>query len=102
MRTTQGRSARLGELAWVLGRGYGYSGGQVEHAIRQYMKMAELVTDRPAVAAGLALMALGGDFADGAIAHQGRMLGGEVFATFDRSAGRLLGGSGYKVMSPGS
>jgi len=88
------------EMAWVLGRGYRYSGRQIEIAIRQYLTMAELVTDRAAVEAGLAVMALHGDFADGAMAAQGRVLGGEVFVTFDKGAGRVLGQLGYRVVHP--
>ncbi len=88
------------ELAWVLLRGYRYSREQVILAISQFLEVSVVVTDRPAVEAGLALLARGGDFADGAIAHQGRALGGQVFATFDATARRLLASQGYETVSP--
>ncbi len=37
-----------------------------------------------------ALVAAGGDFADGVIAHQGQWLGGDTFVSFDRQAVVLL------------
>ena len=52
------------------------------------------------IAAGLAVLDLGGDFADGAIACEGRLSGGEVFMTFDRAAFKKLKLLGEKVASP--
>jgi predicted nucleic-acid-binding protein len=40
--------------------------------------------------AGLALLEAGGDFADGAIAYEGELLGGAKFVTFDQQAAKLL------------
>ena len=54
--------------------------------IRGLIDVANIVVDRPAVEAGLALLDRGGDFADGVIAHQGYELGGEVFVSFDKKA----------------
>jgi len=75
------------------------------------VKVAESVTGAccrgPSVAAGVvfclrlnitadtnvlvrALVAAGGDFADGVIAHQGQWLGGDTFVSFDRQAVVLL------------
>jgi hypothetical protein len=42
--------------------------------------------DRAAAEAGLTMLAAGGDFADGVIAFEGRRLGGDIFASFDRGA----------------
>lgn len=42
--------------------------------------------NRPAVETGLSLLDAGGDFADGAIFHEGEWLGGEIFVSFDRKA----------------
>lgn len=67
------------------------------------LEQAELVasasvrTDRPAVRAGLQLLAAGGDFADGVIAYGGRQLGGDQLATFDQEAARLLVAAGEPV-----
>lgn len=43
------------------------------------------------------MMDAGGDFADGAIAFEGRRLGGEVFVTFDKQAAQLITADGGKV-----
>ena len=76
----------LCELAWVLTRSYGVRNADVAAAIRGLIDVANIVVDRPAVEAGLALLDRGGDFADGVIAHQGYELGGEVFVSFDKKA----------------
>lgn len=88
------------EFAWVLGAGYRYKREQISIAIRQYLQADTVVTDRQAVEAGLAFLALGGDFADGAIAHQGRHLGGVYFASFDNEARKHLSRLGYLTISP--
>ena len=59
---------------------------------------AQLILDRAAVEAGLALLEAGGDFADGAIAFEGRRLGGEIFATFDKKAAALLKATGQSCL----
>ena len=74
------------EFAWVLKRGYGYGTGDIAAAIEAIAEVDTVVTDAPAVDAGLAALRAGGDFADGSIASQGRWLGGTVFASFDRAA----------------
>jgi predicted nucleic-acid-binding protein len=56
-----------------------------------------VVVDRPSVDAGLRFLAAGGDFADGAIAYEGRELGGEVFVTFDKGAARLVSAAGSRA-----
>ena len=55
-------------------------------AIRNLLDAQNVVIDRPAVEAGLAMHDAGGDFADGIMAHQGSWLGGETFVSFDRKA----------------
>jgi hypothetical protein len=40
------------------------------------IESASVLVDRPAVEAGLAVLASGGDFADGVIAFEGRRAGG--------------------------
>ena len=74
------------EFAWVLNRTYGYQDDEIAEAIGAIVEIETLVTDFPAVDAGLAVLRAGGDFADGAIAYQGERLGGSVFASFDRKA----------------
>jgi predicted nucleic-acid-binding protein len=76
----------LCELAWVLTRSYRVRRADVATAIRSLVDVANVVVDRPAVEAGLAILDRGGDFADGVIAHQGYDLGGNVFVSFDKKA----------------
>lgn len=54
------------------------------------MNAANVVVNRPAAEAGLALLEAGGDFADGIIAFEGSLLGGDTFLSFDRQAVRLV------------
>jgi predicted nucleic-acid-binding protein len=56
--------------------------------------------NRPAVEAGLAVLEAGGDFADGAIAHEGSWLGGETFVSFDKKAVALLAAQGQPARLP--
>lgn len=84
----------LCEFVWVLRQGYGRSRQDVSTAIEAIMTVENIILDRPAVAAGLSLMAAGGDFADGVIAFEGARLGGETLVTFDRDAAQLLKQSG--------
>ena len=88
------------EFAWVLGRGYRYSKAQLARAIRTYMLAGSVVMDRAAMEDGLRLLAAGGDFSDGVIAHQGRAKGGITFATFDQTAVRLLTRLGHSAVCP--
>jgi len=39
----------------------------------------------------------GGDFADGAVAYEGKGLVGETFVSFDRKAVALVTGQGYSA-----
>ena len=56
---------------------------------------ANVAVNRPAVEAGLAMLAAGGDFADGVIAYEGRWWGGETFVSFDKKAVTRLTAQGY-------
>lgn len=84
----------LCELVWVLSQGYKILPADIIDAIRRLMSSANVVVNRPAVEAGLALLAAGGDFADGAIAYEGNWLGAEVFVSFDKKAIRLMQAAG--------
>ena len=87
----------LCELVWVLRRVYRFSASDCIGAIEALLASASVRTDRPAVRAGLRLLAAGGDFADGVIAYGGRQLGGDQLATFDQEAARLLAAAGEPV-----
>ena len=80
----------LCELVWILRQGAKLSKEQVSTTIRALLDTGNVVMNRPAVEAGLALIEAGGDFADGIIAHEGQWLGGETFVSFDKHAIKLL------------
>jgi predicted nucleic-acid-binding protein len=84
------------ELVWVLAQGYKVPSVDIAQAIRRLVNAANVVANRPAVEAGLAVLDAGGDFADGIIAHEGNWLGAETFVSFDKQAVKMmaaLGGS---------
>jgi predicted nucleic-acid-binding protein len=87
----------LCELVWVLARGYRIADAEIADAIRRLLDSATVAVDRPAAEAGLAMLIAGGDFADGAIAHDGRWLGGEEFLSFDRRGVALLKAQGVRA-----
>lgn len=87
----------LCEFVWVLRRGYRKSATDVSDAIRRLMRSANVVMNRTAVEAGLAALDLGGDFADGVIAHEGEWLGAEEFVSFDSKAVSLLHAHGTRA-----
>jgi predicted nucleic-acid-binding protein len=84
----------LCELVWVLTKGYKISTVETAGAIRRLMNSANVVTNRPAGEAGLAMLEAGGDFADGAIAYEGNWLGADTFVSFDRKAVKLAEAQG--------
>lgn len=84
----------LCELVWVLSQGYKISSGEIAEAIRRLIDGANVVVNRPAAEAGLALLDAGGDFADGIIAYEGSWLGADVFVSFDKKAVRLMEAQG--------
>ncbi|HEV7996192.1 MAG TPA: type II toxin-antitoxin system VapC family toxin [Stellaceae bacterium] len=92
----------LCEFVWVTMRAYHRAAGEVIEAIMALINSPGVATDRPAVEAGLAMLAAGGDFADGVIAFDGRRLGGWTFASFDRKAVELVAAQGGDTHVPGS
>jgi predicted nucleic-acid-binding protein len=84
----------LCELAWVLTQGYKVPPGRVADAIRRLINGANVVVNRPAAEAGLALIDAGGDFADGVIAYEGNWLGADTFVSFDKKAVKLIEAQG--------
>jgi len=89
--------AVLCEFVWVLRQGYKKPAAEVMEAIRKLLRSASVVTNRPAVDAGLELLEKGGDFADGAIAYEGHWLGAEEFVSFDKQAVLLIRSQGKKA-----
>jgi predicted nucleic-acid-binding protein len=87
----------LCELVWVLSQGYKIPPGEIAEAIRRLMNGANVVMNRPAAEAGLALLNAGGDFADGVIAYEGSWLGADTFISFDKKAVKLMKARGGSV-----
>ncbi len=84
----------LCEFVWVLRRAYRLPTEAISAALRALLNTENVITNRPAVEAGLALLDDGGDFADGVIAHEGAWLGGETFVSFDKVAVARLAANG--------
>ena len=87
----------LCELAWILLRGAQFPKEKVAIAIRALLDAGNVVMNRPAVEAGLSILAAGGDFADGVIAYEGNWLGGETFVSFDKKAVAILAAQGQSA-----
>ena len=87
----------LCELAWVLRTSYRFSKAQIVLAIENLCGVENVIVDRAALEAGLEAMRSGADFADAAIAYEGRMAGGDVFVSFDKKAVAAVAAQGMKV-----
>ncbi len=90
----------LCEYVWVLRGTYGLSNFEIARGIEELQQTATVQVDRAAVAAGLRMLRAGGDFPDGLISQEGRLLGGETFISFDRKAVKLLQAQGFKAQFP--
>lgn len=80
----------LCEVVWVLRSRYDVARADIAAALRTLLNTSNIVVNRPAVEAGLALLDEGGNFADGVIAYDGTWLGAETFVSFDKKAVSLL------------
>ena len=80
----------LCEFVWVLRKVYDLVPKDIAVAMRALLDVRNVVANRAAAEAGLAILEAGGDFADGVIAHEGGRLGGETFVSFDKQAVALL------------
>jgi predicted nucleic-acid-binding protein len=90
----------LCELVWVLTRGYKIPPREIGETIRRLTEASNVAVNRAAVEAGLQMLERGGDFADGAIAYEGRWLGCDTFLSFDKRAVKLLAAAGRKTEIP--
>jgi len=86
----------LCELVWVL-RSYRIQSSDIAGTLRGLLNGANIVVNRPAAEAGLALLDAGGDFADGVIAYEGSWLGADTFVSFDKRAVKLTEGQGQSA-----
>lgn len=91
----------LCELVWILRRGAKLSKEDVAEMLKDLLATSNVVMNRPAVEAGIAILEAGGDFADGIISYEGNWLGGETFISFDKLAIDLLkqNGKSAKLLS---
>ncbi|TXR49541.1 type II toxin-antitoxin system VapC family toxin [Phyllobacterium endophyticum] len=87
----------LCELVWILRRGAKLTKEDAAVTIQDLLDAGNVVMNRPAVEAGLAILEVGGDFADGVIAYEGNWLGGETFISFDKQAVELLTRQGQEA-----
>lgn len=86
----------LCELVWVL-RSYKIGPSDIAATIRRLLDGVNVIVNRPAAEAGLTLLEAGGDFADGAIAYEGKWLGADTFVSFDKKAVALIEKHGGSV-----
>lgn len=84
----------LCELVWALRRVYSFDQADIAAAIRALLATGNVVTNRPAVEAGVALLEAVGDFADGVIVYEGNWLDNKTFVSFDKKAVTLLSKQG--------
>jgi predicted nucleic-acid-binding protein len=91
-------TACLCELVWVLRSRYRIASNEISAAVRALHDTEYIQMDRRAVLAGLASLEAGGDFADGAIAHEGRWFGGDTFVSFDKKAVTLIADQGHSSL----
>jgi predicted nucleic-acid-binding protein len=87
----------LCELVWVLSQAYKSPGGGYSRSGSTFDEGANVLVNRLAVEAGLAMLDAGGDFADGVISYEGSWLGAEAFVSFDIETTRLLAAQGGAV-----
>jgi predicted nucleic-acid-binding protein len=84
-------------LVWVLSQAYKVPAADIAEAVRRLMNGANVLVNRLAAEAGLAMLDAGGDFADGVISYEGSWLGAETFVSFDMEATKLLAAQGGSV-----
>lgn len=88
----------LCEVIWVLRRLYKFGQAELIEVLETVLAIKSAVLDRPTVEAGLGVLRAGGDFADGVIEFEGRMLGGDTFVTFDRRSAVIVEKQGRKSL----
>ncbi len=71
--------------AWVFGRAYRYAAEEIVQVLSDIVTSRNVDVDRAAAEAGLAMLARGGDFADGIVEHEALEMGCSELATFDKA-----------------
>jgi len=80
----------LCELVRVLKRAYRYAGPEIIGILRRLVAVRALELERPAAEAGIAMLARGGDFADGVVRHEADRAKCDRLVTFDQGFARHL------------
>ncbi|MDE2005957.1 MAG: type II toxin-antitoxin system VapC family toxin [Rhodospirillales bacterium] len=75
----------LCETVCVLRRAYRRTVAEIVAVLRDLIASRPVEVDRPAAEAGLAMLAAGGDFADGVVLHQAERARAAPMLTFDRA-----------------
>jgi predicted nucleic-acid-binding protein len=75
----------------VLKRAYRYAGPEIIDILRRLVAVRALEPERPATEAGIAMLARGGDFAEGVIRHKADRAKCDRLVTFDQGFARHLG-----------
>ena len=89
------------EMVWVMLRGYRFTAAEIVAGIEKVLCIKNLVFHADEVAAGLRMLEMGGDFADGVNACAGQAMTQDedaAFASFDKEAVKLLGKQGVKTL----
>ena len=81
----------LCELLWVLKRAYRYAGPDITAIFRHLVGRRGVKLKHPAAEAGIAMLARGGDFADGVIRHEADCAKCDRLVTFDQGFARHMG-----------
>jgi predicted nucleic-acid-binding protein len=87
----------LCEFVWVLRQTYKLPKDQIAQTVSALLNAKNVTTDSAAAEAGLKTMEAGADFADGVIAYEGWMAGGEEFVSFDKKAVAAMERQGVKA-----
>jgi predicted nucleic-acid-binding protein len=80
----------LCELVWVLKRAYRYPGPEIVAVLRRLIALRAVEIDRPAAEAGIAMLARGGDFADGVVRYEADRTKCDRLVTFDQKFAQLV------------
>jgi predicted nucleic-acid-binding protein len=88
------------ELVWVLS-GYGYKSKEIQNGIIAILNLKKVLVKDDEVQAGLEMMEMGGDFADGVNEYVGRkMQEASIFVSFDKKAIKILAAHGMSALVP--
>lgn len=80
----------LCELVWVLKRAYRYTVLEIIDILRRLVAIRAVEIERPAAEAGIAMLARGGDFADGVVRYEADRAKCDRLVTFDQGFARLV------------